>query len=227
MKKRIIAAITMSMLLVGCGEFSVKDADLSELRSEITTTVASTNAATAAKEKTTEASAATDDVAEKPAEEKKPAEKTDVSADTQSEAVPSPVEVQADNTASDPQPSADTAFRDPFAGNFYESKVGRGMMTITNIGDATYNVKVSWPGTASGEMIYEVSGQFNGRGVMHYSGCVKKYRMTTDNINFTEEIEYSDGTGYFMASNDGENEGIIWHSDKEEDACDGFWFIRS
>lgn len=226
MKKRIIAAITISMLLVGCGEISVKDADVSELSLQkvTTTSVAGTQAST-------EATSATAEKTEQTSEAAKPSENTgaDASADVQSEAQaePAPADVQADNTVPDSQPAADISQKDPFAGTFYESKVGRGAMTITNIGDATYSVKVSWPGTSSGEMIYEVSGEFNGRGVMHYTDCVKKYRTTTDNVNFTEDIEYTDGTGYFMISNDGENEGITWHSDKAEDGGYDFRFIRS
>lgn len=222
MKKRIFAAIIISMLLVGCGESSVKDADVSELGLQKATTTAENETET-----TTKAAVTTAEKTEQPSEAANTG--TDVSADTQSEpqAEPVPADVQADNTASDSQPAADTAQKDPFAGTFYESNAGRGVMTITNVGGSTYSVKASWPGTSSGELIYEVSGEFNGRGVMHYTDCVKKYRTTTDNVNFNDEVEYTDGTGYFMISNDGDNEGITWHSDKAEDGGYDFRFIRS
>ncbi len=107
---------------------------------------------------------------------------------------------------------------DMYAGTYAEEIAGRGTMDITRNIDGTYSVQVDWSSSAFEKCSWTFSGEFNGRGVMHYNNCCKTTLAFDENGNYTYDsngyktpcINYSGGSGYIEFK----DEGILeWHDD--------------
>ena len=107
-----------------------------------------------------------------------------------------------------------------FAGTYYESLAGRGIITITGSAD-NYKVNVRWAGSAATSAEWNFSGEFDGRGVMHYSNCNKVVSEYDEDGEVSTSEEYSGGSGYIQIT----DEGLLWSDDQENVAADSI-FIR-
>jgi hypothetical protein len=143
----------------------------------------------------------------------------------------------AEEMTAPPYPGADDAEQAPantgsaeiaedvYAGTYIEEIAGRGVITVTRGEDITYHVSIRWSGSAYDYSVWEFSGEFNGRGVLHYTDCVKThYEYTSEDAETPEtETVYTDGTGYLKMSEEGTKTGVIWSDDKEDAAADCFF----
>ena len=112
---------------------------------------------------------------------------------------------------------------DVFAGEYLEEQAGRCQITITK-NDTGYDVHIRWAGSAYDHAEWDFSGEFDGKGVLYYSDCIKKTTAYAPDKS-TETINYTDGTGYLRVSEEGTKTGLIWVDDIEH-AADDFFFIE-
>ncbi len=112
---------------------------------------------------------------------------------------------------------------DVFAGEYLEEYAGRCQITITK-NDTGYDVHIRWAGSASDHAEWDFSGEFDGKGVLYYSDCIKKTTVYAPDKS-TETINYTDGTGYLRVSEEGTKTGLIWVDDIEH-AADDYFFIE-
>ena len=104
----------------------------------------------------------------------------------------------------------------PYNGTYVEPIAGRGVINITGSG-TNYYVTVTWPSSAFETGEWSFSGEFDGRGVLHYTNCSKVVTtFTEDGIGHPTE-EYSGGSGYLQMA--GEN-AVVWVDDQENVAAD-------
>lgn len=129
-----------------------------------------------------------------------------------------------------PEPAAETDvpeldLAELFEGEFRESRSGRAKITVTKIEGSNYSVHISWGCSASDVAVWDMTGEFDGRNMLRYSDCVSGCRRYSEDGSYTEETNFTDGTGYLKISQDGEEVGLFW-GDDVYGAGDGFWFVR-
>ena len=200
MKKKMIMAMAMVMLLSGCAEIKVTTSDIQEKTSSATT-------AAVTEEKTTKAEAETTSVAKQ-----ETASAAESAADTGSDAA---VQEETEETI---------VQKNPFEGTYSESNSGRGIITVTDKGDF-YNINIHWAGSAFECAEWDFTGMFNGRQVLTYSDCVKKHLVYSEDGSCTSETIYTDGTGTLRVSEDGEHIVMTWKDDVEDEGS-GYYFYK-
>ena len=93
---------------------------------------------------------------------------------------------------------------DLFAGTYYETQSGRGVLTIMNIGGNNYSVNITWSDSAFQSYNWELSGEFDGRACLHYDNCTKRLFSAETG---TADTIYSSGSGYIQMRDDGQ---VAW-----------------
>ena len=114
---------------------------------------------------------------------------------------------------------------DPYVGLYTEELSHRCQINITGNGNSGYNVNIRWAGSAFDYYEWNMSGEFNGRGVLNYSDCQCKHYFTEEDGSVTETVEYSNGTGYIQVSERGDKSGILWNDDNY-DSSTGFFYEK-
>ena len=192
-KKSVIIMIAAAALLAGCG--NTTDSSAAD------TTAATTTAATAA-ETTTAAP-----------------ETTTAAPETTTAATTTAAETQASESAtqtswqSAPAPTSG----DVYVGTFVEQSSGKGTMEITKFDDKTYSVHIVWPSSNAEINSWDLTGSFDGKGVLSYTNCRKTTTVydanglpTNDaNGNPTPYTVYSAGAGTITLG----EYGMVWNDD--------------
>ena len=134
----------------------------------------------------------------------------------------------ADENASAPEETGtDVSQSDPYVGLYTEELSHRCQIEIKKSENfdtyLTYNVTIHWASSAFDSSEWNMSGQFNGRGVLNYSDCECKRFVTGEDGTISENVEYSNGTGYIQMSERGDKTGIIWNDDNFTTAKDYFY----
>lgn len=106
-----------------------------------------------------------------------------------------------------------------FAGTWIENIAGRGVIEITSTGEDTYSINVHWGSSAFESSNWEMTGTYYiSTGLLEYSDAKYYIRTYEDEENYTDDVKYEDGSGYFWM------EGYLlnWSSDKKDiDGIDG------
>ena len=201
MKRKMIIAMALTMLLCGCGEADSNSAKDS--------TAEKTTAATAAQEETT-AETTTD------AEEEKTTE-----ADTTEAATTAGEE----DTTADAESATSSLHDDIFEGLYKDKNDSNNSLSIDCKNDKLYNVHISRKKSDTVTEEWFFTGEFNGRQVLNYENCCKSTMTTAEDGSVMSGTDYFDGTGYIQISEEGTETGIIW-VDNKDNAGAGNFFIK-
>ncbi|MBR6403052.1 MAG: hypothetical protein IKS48_06680 [Eubacterium sp.] len=112
-----------------------------------------------------------------------------------------------------------------FVGQWAEEHAHRGVISISEAGKGTYDVEVSWSGSAFEKAIWTMKAQYNNdTNRLEYSDCTNTFRTYSDEENYTDEVEYTDGSGYMYFA----DSKLGWVSSKSDvDGIDGSSFFVS
>ena len=218
MKKRLFCVLMMTMLLCGCGEEETH-------QKQKHSSTAATTAAASAEEATTAPQEA--------------AESVTTAADTAAETTTAAAENTDTVTATAADQSAETTdaayesagshvnldTNDLFAGQFFDENSDL-TMVLDNIGNG-YKVNITRKVSDTQIDNWYITGQFDGRAVLHYNNC-SKYIVTLDENGMTSSTEtvYTNGTGYIAISERGADDtGYVW-SDDVDNAGSGAFFKK-
>lgn len=221
MKKRIVCTLIMTMMLCGCSDDEVHQKP-SRPSSAVTTT--------AAAEVTTEASqeeAAATTTVTAAAETSAETTTTTAAADTSSDTVVTEIAPEENNAAADAAGShASLVLDDHYAGLYIDENNGLFTMTIDNINDAEYKVTISRKISENQSIRWYITGQFDGRAVLHYNNCSKSIlTASAADGSVSSETTYTGGTGYIAISERGDATGMVW-SDDVDNSGSGAFFIK-
>ncbi len=134
------------------------------------------------------------------------------------------------NKAADSAKYTPVVYKDVYSGTYVERSRGVATMNIENVGGNTYSVHVDWRVNNSEVNSWDMTGEFNGRGVMNYLNCRKttaaydangNYTVGTDGIQ-TPFTTYTAGAGSLKLT-DG---GIEW-TDNMGDILAGTTFVKT
>lgn len=212
MKKRLFCVLIMTMLLCGCDKeethqkqkHSSTAATTTEAPAEITTAASQEEAATTAADTAAETTTAA-------------AENT-TAADQSAETTDAAYESAGSHVNLD--------MNDLFAGQFFDENNSNFTMTLDNIGNG-YKVNITRKVSDTQIDHWYITGEFNGRAVLHYDNC-SKYIVTLDENGMTSSTEtvYTNGTGYIAISERGADDtGYVW-SDDVDNAGSGAFFKK-
>lgn len=102
---------------------------------------------------------------------------------------------------------------DAFHGTWADEIAGRGVATITHLGDGTYDVSIEWGDSASEKNVWQMTAKPDDDGdELNYSNCTLLVRTYQDEKNYTEETVYTNGSGEFSI----ENGMLVWDDDHAE-----------
>lgn len=205
MKRKIILATVLTMMLCGCNE--AKSSSAQQSKAEKTT------ATTASQEETADAETTT--IAEETTTESETAEAASTTA------------ADEDGTASDDENATATASLndDLFEGLYYNKSDRNDTLSIDCQNDTLYSVHISRKKSANETVEWYFTGEFNGRQVLNYENCVKSTMTVGEDGSVMSGTEYTDGTGYIQISETGEETGFVWHDAKENAGANDF-FIK-
>ena len=199
----IIAAVLMAFSFVGCGTANTQSsapAAGNSAAEAVTTTAAPENSA----ETVIVTTAAVTTEALTQAAETAPAAQTAQAVQVTTAAAP--VTTEAVQVAAD-----------KYAGSYHEEYAGRGIMNITNNGDETYTVSVSWASNAAEKCCWWFTGSFNESGVLHYLDGHLSIEAFDENGNYTVDSNglQTPYTVYIAGSGDltFDGTGFIWSDD--------------
>jgi len=123
----------------------------------------------------------------------------------------------------EPTPEPTPEPEDVYAGTYYEETAGRGEMVIEqSFGGDAYMVTITWASSADESTQWTFSGEFDGRGKMKYTNCVRTdtyYNYMTGETE--EEVVWTDGKGKLQMT----DEGAEW-SDKHKENGKTVTFLR-
>ena len=218
MKKRLIFALIMTMALCSCGKEETHQRP-NHSSSATTTTAVSAEATTAAQEAadTTAPDADTAAITTTAAAENTNTETT-TAADASAETTDAAYESAGSHVNLD--------LNDPFAGQFFDENNSNFSMVLDNIGNG-YKVNISRKVSDTQIDNWYITGQFDGRAVLHYDNC-SKYIVTLGENGSTTSTEtvYTNGTGYISISERGADDtGYVW-SDDVDNAGSGAFFKK-
>lgn len=218
MKRNIIAATTLTMMLCGCGELKYT----SNYQSLGTITTQGQQQAQADATDAAPAAAETPAAAEAPAAEA-PAETA--AANTEAAETPTvPAVTYSAPAAANNEPATDAVFNNVFAGNYYDANSGASL-SVDCINDVLYSVHISLKKSDKETTEWNFTGEFNGRQVLNYDSCVKSIRTVGDDGSVSSEQQYTNGTGYIQISEEGSKTGFVW-SDSMENAGANAFFVK-
>ena len=203
----------MTMLLCGCSQ------EETHQKQKHSSTAATTTAATA--EITTAAS-----------QEEAATTAADTAAETTTTAV---ADTASDTTTDSSAETTDAAYEsagshvnldmnDLFAGQFIDENNSNFTMTLDNIGNG-YKVNITRKVSDTQIDHWYITGEFNGRAVLHYANC-SKYIVTLDENGMTSSTEtvYTNGTGYIAISERGADDtGYVWYVDVDNAGSGAFF----
>lgn len=203
MKRKMVIAMALTMMLCGCGKADSNSAKES--------TTEKTTATTASQEETTASETTTG------------AEETTAESET-TEASTADGE---DSTASEDENATATASlnNDLFEGLYYNKTDRNDTLSIDCTNDELYTVHISRKKTDKEVIEWYFTGEFNGRQVLNYENCVKSTMTVGEDGSVMSGTEYTDGTGYIQISEEGTETGLVWHDDKENAGAKNF-FIK-
>ena len=98
-----------------------------------------------------------------------------------------------------------------YVGVWAEEIAGRGVITITQSENGTYDINISWGNSAFEVSEWNMAAKYE-NGIITYTGCTKTDKTYQDENKFTEETVYTDGSGTFWL----EDGMLIWEDDKTE-----------
>ena len=203
MKRKMILATVLTMMLCGCNE--AKSSSAQEGKAEKTT------ATTASQEETADAETTT--IAEETTTE---SETTEAAATTAAD---------EDGTASEDENATASLNDDLFEGLYYNKSDRNDSLSIDCQNDTLYSVHISRKISAKETVEWYFTGEFNGRQVLNYENCVKSTMTVGEDGSVMSGTEYTDGTGYLQISETGEETGLVWHDAKENAGAKDF-FIK-
>lgn len=201
MKRKMIIAMALTMLLCGCNEANSNSAK--ESSTEKTTVTTASQEDTTASETTTDAENTT-------------AESGTTEASTAD---------GEDSTDSDSESTTASLNNDLFEGLYYDKTDSNDSMSIDCKNDTLYNVHISRKKSDNETVEWYFTGEFNGRQVLNYENCVKSTMTVGEDGSVMSGTEYTDGTGYIQISETGEETGFVWH-DEKENAGEKDFFIK-
>ena len=150
--------------------------------------------------------------AEDPADTEEEEEEPEEEDETQATETQSLEDKEADLAALQQSASESDA---PHTGTYVEATAGRGIIIVNKVGDV-YSVVVNWSDSAYESYEWVFSGEFDDRGVLEYSDCIKKDIVYEVEEEGTVSKIYEDGTGRLRLTDD----GLIWEDDIEHIADD-------
>lgn len=109
---------------------------------------------------------------------------------------------------------------DVYAGTYSENRVGIGYMEISNIGNNYYAVHIGWDCDSDEYNTWDFVGEFNGRGAMNYTGCIKNNHVYNNKGGENITTVYTNGTGWLEFK----DEGVVTWTDNMGDILPGTKF---
>ncbi len=201
MKRKMVIAMALTMLLCGCSEATNDSAKDS--------TTEKTTATTATSEETT-AEATTNENEEKT---------------TTTDAEENTTVADEESTTADSESVTASLNDDIFEGLYYDKNDSNNSLSIDRKNDQLYNVHITHKKTDTVTEEWFFTGEFNGRQVLNYENCCKSTITTSEDGSVMSGTDYLDGTGYIKISETGIETGIIWVDDKENAGAEDF-FIK-
>ena len=202
LRKRLIMSLCFATLLcvAGCG---AGDSDNALGTNDSVSTAVTTQEDTT-EAKTTEAATAT---TEKKTEEKKNSDKNKPKDEASSTEAINKIKASS------------------YVGKWAEEHAHRGIISISEAGNGKYNVEVSWSGSAFEKNMWSMTAEFNeDTDRLEYSECTMTYRKYSDEDNYTDNVEYTDGSGNIFFA----DSKLGWVSSKADiDGIDGSSFFVS
>lgn len=115
-----------------------------------------------------------------------------------------------------------------FVGSYVEQSQGVANMDISDNGDGTYSIHIDWAVNANEENVWEMTGNFDGKGTLNYFNCKKSTNAYDKNGNYTIGVDglqtpyttYSAGSGSLTMT----SYGIVW-TDNMGDIFAGTTFV--
>lgn len=203
MKRKMIIAMALTMLLCGCNE-AKKDSAKDSTTEKTTATTATTS-----QEETTS------EVTTNETEEKTTAANTEENTTVADE----------ESTTEDSESVTASLNDDIFEGLYYDKNDSNNSLSIDRKNDKLYSVHITHKksDTVSEEWVF--TGEFNGRQVLNYEKCCKSTITIGEDGSVMSGTDYLDGTGYIRISENGNETGFIWRDDKDNAGARDF-FIK-
>lgn len=201
MKRKMVIAMALTMMLCGCGKADSNSAKES--------TTEKTTATTASQEETTASETTTG------------AEETTAESET-TEASTADGE---DSTDSEDEGTTASLHNDLFEGLYCDKTDRKDTLSIDCTNDELYTVHISRKKSDKEVIEWYFTGEFNGRQVLNYENCVKSTMTVGEDGSVMSGTEYTDGTGYIQISEEGTETGLVWHDAKENAGAKDF-FIK-
>ena len=157
--------------------------------------------------------------------------KTEAKAETKAEAKTEKKEdKKADNKKSDNKSEikAVSVNSSEFVGSYVEQSQGVANLDISDNGDGTYAIHIDWAVNANEENVWEMTGNFDGKGTLNYFNCKKSTSAYDQYGNYTIGVDgiqtpfttYSAGSGSLTMT----SYGIVW-TDNMGDIFAGTTFV--
>lgn len=162
-----------------------------------------------------------------------PVQQTQNAQPAQQNAQPAKTEAKAENksevkTEKKSEIKAVTVNSSKFVGSYVELSQGVANMDISDNGDGTFAIHIDWAVNSNEENIWEMTGNFDGKGTLNYFNCRKSTSAYDKNGNYTIGVDgiqtpfttYTAGSGSLTMT----SYGIVW-TDNMGDIFAGTTFV--
>lgn len=206
MRERMIAVLTLALLLTGCGSASEAGTSADD-GTMVAITERVTQAQTTVSDVPDETTAETGKVTERQTEASK---KVSTAAKE---------ETDGEETVTDARAALlEQLISAEYRGVYAETEAKKATIELVPDLDGTYSVLVNWTNSAADTFAWTFEGTFED-GKLEYDNAIKTHIVFDENDKSTTETEYSGGKGFIEVKND-----VLTWNDEEEQVADGLRF---
>lgn len=118
--------------------------------------------------------------------------------------------ISKEASANDDATADETVTAPDFSGTYTEPMSGRCTITIESLGENNYKVSVLWGSSAFESANWEMNATYyDSTTLLEYTGAKYFVRTYSDEENYEDDVQYTDGAGEFWFEEDGK---LGWRS---------------